>query len=299
MKIGNAKKITALLLALLLAMAALAGCGSGDNTGDDQDGQGDQQGQQEQQNGETGGDTSLQDILDQGEISVAISPDYAPYEYLDLASGEVKGSDIELAKYIAKELGVTLKIEQMNFESCLAAVQSGSCDISTSCLSWTQDRAESMALSEYYNQDASHAQTVLVMKEEADHYKTAADFDGKKIAAQNGTTQWEMTTSQLTGASAEAISVIGDGIMMLLQDKVDGVALPVNVAESYTQTYDEIAIPEFMFDNEEIGNVVATKLGNDALLEKLNEIVKKAEAEGLCKQWLEEATADAQAQGLI
>ncbi len=123
MKIGNAKKITALLLALLLAMAALAGCGSGDNTGDDQDGQGDQQGQQEQQNGETGGDTSLQDILDQGEISVAISPDYAPYEYLDLASGEVKGSDIELAKYIAKELGVTLKIEQMNFESCLAAVQ--------------------------------------------------------------------------------------------------------------------------------------------------------------------------------
>ena len=60
---------------------------------------------------ETGGDaavtdTSLQDILDKGVITVAISPDYAPYEYLDLMTGEIKGSDIVLAQYIADELGV-------------------------------------------------------------------------------------------------------------------------------------------------------------------------------------------------
>lgn len=294
MKTMKMKKWIAFMLVMLLGMTALAGCGGG---GDDQ--QGDDQNDEQQQSGGDAEDTSLQAILDKGEISVAISPDYAPYEYLDLASGEVKGSDIELAKYIADQLGVKLKIEQMNFESCLAATQSGSCDISTSCLSWTPDRAETMALSDYYNKDASHAQTVLVMKDQADNYKKAEDFAGKTVAAQNGTTQWTMTTEQLTDAKAEAISVIGDGIMMLLEGKVDGVAVPITVAESYIENYDQVAIPEFMFDNEEIGNVVATKKGNDALLEKLNEIVNKAESEGLCKQWMDQATEDATAQGLM
>lgn len=290
MKTMSMKKWMALFLVLLLAMTAMVGCG-----GEDEPQGGDVEGNE----GDVTGDTSLQDVLDAGEITCAISPDYAPYEYLDLTTGEVKGSDVKLAQYIADQLGVKLKIEQMSFESCLAAVQSGSVDISTSCLSWDEDRAELMNLSTYYNMDSAHAQTILVMAENADQYKTAEDFKGLKIAAQNGTTQWEMTTTQIPDVKATAISQMNDGLLMLMEGKVDGMATPVDVAKSYVENYPELAIPEFLFDNEEIGNVVATAKGNDALMEKINEIVDQLEGDGMYTQWLAEATEDAAAQGLL
>lgn len=286
MKSLTLKKMFALMMVLVMVLGCFAGCGGGEAEE------------------ETGGDaavtdTSLQDILDKGVITVAISPDYAPYEYLDLMTGEVKGSDIVLAQYIADALGVELKIEQMSFESCLAAVEGGSVDISTSCLSWTPDRADVMNLSSYYNMDSAHAQTVMVLKEDMDKYESMEDFAGLKIAAQNGTTQWTITNEQIPDVEAVAISQMNDGLLMLLEGKVDGMTTPADVAQSYIENYDELAVVDFYFNFEEMGNVVATKKGNDALLEKINEIVEQLEAEGLYAEWIAAAIEDADAQGLL
>ena len=286
MKSLTLKKMFALMMVLVMVLGCFAGCGGGEAEE------------------ETGGDaavtdTSLQDILDKGVITVAISPDYAPYEYLDLMTGEVKGSDIVLAQYIADALGVELKFEQMSFESCLAAVEGGSVDISTSCLSWTPDRADVMNLSSYYNMDSAHAQTVMVLKEDMDKYESMEDFAGLKIAAQNGTTQWTITNEQIPDVEAVAISQMNDGLLMLLEGKVDGMTTPADVAQSYIENYDELAVVDFYFNFEEMGNVVATKKGNDALLEKINEIVEQLEAEGLYAEWIAAAIEDADAQGLL
>ena len=277
------KRFLALFLVGLLVLTTLVGCG-----GNASDGSAD------------GGDNSLQKVLDKGELTCAVSPDYAPYEYLDLMTNEVKGSDIVLAQYIADQLGVNLKIEQMSFETCLAAAQTGSVDICISSLSWKPERAEVMALSDYYNKSSAFFdQTILVRAEDAVQYNVAADFAGKKIAAQNGTTQMEMTTQQIPDVEAIPISLMNDGVLLLMEGKVDGVACQVDVAQSFVDNYDVLAIPEFLFDFEELGNVVATKMGNDSLLEKINEILGQVEADGLYAQWLAEATADARSQGLM
>lgn len=68
---------------------------------------------------------------------LVISPDYAPYEFIDLekmgqGDEQYVGSDIELAKYIADSLGVELVIQPMDFDSVLAAVSEGKCDIAIS-----------------------------------------------------------------------------------------------------------------------------------------------------------------------
>ncbi|MBQ6686110.1 MAG: transporter substrate-binding domain-containing protein, partial [Firmicutes bacterium] len=184
MKSLSMKKLFAMMMVLVLVLSCFAGCGGGEAEE------------------ETGGDevateTSLQDVLDKGVITVAISPDYAPYEYLDLMTGEIKGSDVVMAQYIADQLGVELQIDQMSFESCLAAAELGTSDLAISSLSWSEERAAVMELSSYYNMDTSIAQTILVKADEVDNYKSAEDFAGKKIAAQNGTTQWNLTTSQI------------------------------------------------------------------------------------------------------
>lgn len=50
---------------------------------------------------------SYDDIIESNEISVAVYSDFIPFSYQE--NGQPKGIDIEVAKYIAKELGVTLR----------------------------------------------------------------------------------------------------------------------------------------------------------------------------------------------
>ena len=69
----------------------------------------------------------VEGIIEQGKLYVGVSTDYAPYEFLDLTKeGDEKyvGSDIDLAKAIAKELGLELVIKAMAFDTILGALDS-------------------------------------------------------------------------------------------------------------------------------------------------------------------------------
>ena len=285
MKSNMLKKLLAVMMIIVLVLGCFAGCGGGDAEveGDDQ--------------GEVTGDQSLQSVLDKGELHVAISPDYAPYEYLDLMTGEVKGSDVMFANYIGEKLGVKVVFDQMSFESCLAAVGSNSTDLMISCMGWSAERAESMELSEQYNIHKNIENTILVKAENA-ALATGEDFAGLKIAAQNGSTMYDRAVNELPGAEVQAVSSIADGIMMLQDGKVDGVAMALNVAEEFCGNYDGLGIAEFRFVAEKNGNVVGAPKGDAEIIAKVNEIIAEATEADLFVQWFEEASADAEKQGL-
>ncbi|MBO5666785.1 MAG: transporter substrate-binding domain-containing protein [Firmicutes bacterium] len=285
MKSNMLKKLFAVMMIMVLVLGCFAGCGGGDAE--------EETGNQ----GEATGDQSLQSVLDKGELHVAISPDYAPYEYLDLLTGEVKGSDVMFANYIGEKLGVKVVFDQMSFESCLAAVGSNSTDLMISCMGWSAERAESMELSEQYNIHKNIENTVLVKAENA-AIKTGEEFAGMKIAAQNGSTMYDRAVTELPGAEVQAVSSIADGIMMLQDGKVDGVAMALNVAEEFCGNYEGLGIAEFRFVSEKNGNVVGAPKGDAAIIEAVNEIILEATEADLFVQWFEEASADAQKQGL-
>lgn len=282
MKSLSMKKLFAMLMVLVMVLDCFAGCGGGSA---------------EETGGEETGDMSLQKVLDSGKLHVAVSPDYAPYEYLDLITGEIKGSDIEFSKYIAEQLGVEVVFEQMNFESRLAAGTTGSVDLVITCMGYSPERAESMELSEQYNIHKNIENTILVKAENA-ALATGEDFAGLKIAAQNGSTMYDRAVNELPGAEVQAVSSIADGIMMLQDGKVDGVAMALNVAEEFCGNYDGLGIAEFRFVAEKNGNVVGAPKGDAEIIAKVNEIIAEATEADLFVQWFEEASADAEKQGL-
>ena len=55
---------------------------------------------------------SYDDIIDSKEITIAVYRDFVPFSYQE--NGESKGVDIDVAKYIAKQLGVALKLRWMS-----------------------------------------------------------------------------------------------------------------------------------------------------------------------------------------
>ena len=117
----NMKKLITTLMALMMVLA-LAACGSNDtpaanNGGNDGD------------NAAPTYANALEKIKGEGELHVALSPDFSPMEFVDSSkTGQEQyvGFDVSLAKFIAEELGVSLVIEPMSFDASQTAVYTAS-----------------------------------------------------------------------------------------------------------------------------------------------------------------------------
>ena len=96
-------------------------------------------------------------IQDKGVLTVATSPDFPPFESLE--NGEVAGIEVDILEKIAESLGVTLQIEQMDFESVIPGVQAGKFDVGMSGITITEKRKENVDFSEPY---FLAAQTIVV-----------------------------------------------------------------------------------------------------------------------------------------
>lgn len=226
----------------------------------------------------------LADIQANGKIVVATSPDWPPYEYID-DEGNVTGTDILMVKWMAEQLGVELEIQEMAFDACLAAVGLGDVDMVVAGLTYDEERLNAMELTGIYWNEGD--QGLIVKKGEGAAYNTAAAFDGKTVAAQNGTNQQIMVEEQLTGATLELITKIPDGVNMVKNGRVDALAIPKTVYDSVLAENDDLEVAEFAFDFEG-GNYIASVKGETALAEKIQELIDQINEEGLYQQWVDE-----------
>ena len=243
----------------------------------------------------------LDKILQAGVITCATSPDFAPNEFIDISSGETKyvGCDMELAQYIADSLGVKLEIVPMKFDAIKAAVTTGQVDMAISGLAYTEERAKNMQLSELFgNTDADEGQGIVVLKENADKLKTADDFTGKTILAQNGSVQLDLTTTQLPKANCTPIADVNNGAMEVITGQADGLTLDLAVAKVLITAHKELAISDFKFEYESKGNVIGCTKGETKLVNALNMVVKEVNEKGLYKQWKDKAVELAKSLGV-
>lgn len=234
-------------------------------------------------------DGKLKDILDKGQIVLATSPDYPPSEFVD-DQGNVKGSDIMLAQYIANSLGVDLKVETMDFNAVLTAVDTGKVDIGISGFGYKADRAEQFELSHGYQSSSAAAHhTLLVPAEKADEYKSLADFSGKKIDTQANSLQEMYVTDQIPDADLQKVATLDQAILELQTGKIDAIALDSTTAKNYAETSDGIFVSVYEkngveFDlsqyADESGNVAAVKKGETSLIDAVNQVIDSLATSG-------------------
>lgn len=79
-------------------------------------------------------------------LVMATNAAFPPYEYVE--GKEIIGIDAEIAKLIADDLGKELIIEDMAFDSIIAAVQSGKADIAMAGMTVTEDRKQNINFSD-------------------------------------------------------------------------------------------------------------------------------------------------------
>ena len=275
------KKISKLVCIIMcIAMvAALCACGSSASTPAASDAPA-----SEPQN-------ALEKIKADGVLTVALSPDFSPMEFVDASkSGQDQyvGFDVSLAKYIADYIGVDLTIEAMGFDACQTAVYTATVPISISGWSWTEERAENYNLSDYYYAgDNETEQVLLIRSADADKYKAAEDFAGLDVGAQNASLQMQLVTEQLTDANPITIGDIGTGVLELQNGNIEALAVAKGNASMIISSNPDLAVCswEFGVKAEYEANVVLVTKGEDELLAVVNEALAKAYADGLYGEW--------------
>ena len=240
---------------------------------------------------------ALEQIKADGVLSVALSPDFAPMEFVDSSkSGQEQyvGFDVTLAKYIADYIGVELNVEPMSFDACQTAVYTASVPMSISGYSWTEERAENYELSDYYYAgDNETEQVILIKAGNADKYTTAEDFSGVDVGAQNASLQMQLLTSQLPEANPVTIGDLGTGVLELQSGSIEALAVAQGNAEAIIASNPDLVICAWQFDvaAEYEANVIMITKGETELLNVVNEALAKDYADGLYGPWYEDAKA--------
>ncbi len=94
-----------------------------------------------------------------GELVMATNAYFPPYEYYE--GKEIVGFDIELATAICDKLGYTLKVEDMEFDSIIAAIQSGKADFGAAGMTVDETRLKSVDFTDTY---CTGIQVIVVKK---------------------------------------------------------------------------------------------------------------------------------------
>lgn len=253
------KKLVSLVLAAACVFS-MAACGSSgnDSAGDSQDTA--QTSESEGTDQEDAEDASGEDSGEGGTLIMATNAEFPPYEYHD--GGEIVGIDAEIAQAIADELGMTLEIEDMAFDSIITAVSSGKADMGLAGMTVDPDRQKNVNFSDTY---ATAAQ-VIIVKEDSE---TAGpdDLVGKKIGVQLGTTG-DIYAEDIEDAEIERYNKGMEAVQALQQDKIDAVVIDGEPAKVFVEENEGLKVLDEPLTEEEYAIAIAKD--NDELLEKVN-----------------------------
>ncbi|HGZ3016181.1 TPA: ABC transporter permease subunit [Staphylococcus aureus] len=233
-------------------------------------------------------DQTWEKIKERGELRVGLSADYAPMEFEHTVNGktEYAGVDIDLAKKIAKDNNLKLKIVNMSFDSLLGALKTGKIDIIISGMTSTPERKKQVDFSDSYMMTKN---IMLVKKDKVNEYKDIKDFNNKKVGAQKGTEQEKIAQTEIENASITSLSRLPDVILALKSGKVEGAVVEKPVAEAYLKQNPKLGISNVKFNEEEKDTVIAVPKDSPKLLSQINKTIKEVKDKGLINKYMTNA----------
>lgn len=235
-------------------------------------------------------DTSLQKVKDKGTLVVGTSADYAPFEFPIVKNGkkQITGYDILIAKQIAKDMGVKLKIENTEFSSLISDLKGDKIDLILSGMTDTPAREKQVAFSKSYYTVNNY---LLVRKADANKFNTKADTKSAQIGAQQASTQEDIAKAQTSG------NVVTEGLVTSLTTelqagKLDGVVVESEIADNYVKNYpDKYAKAKLQLKTPKADQHLsaAGRKGDKKLMKQVNKTITKMQKNGQMDKVLQQA----------
>ena len=259
------KKILALILAMVMLVACFASCGdAADNTASNDD---------------AAKDSDLAYIQDKGTLIVGIT-DFEPMDYKEDGSDEWTGFDAELARLVGKELGVTVEFQEINWKMKETELSSKTIDCIWNGLTWDEERAENMSLTDYY---MLNRQVLVVATKNADKYTSVDSLDGANVAAESGSAGESVITESLTSSNYIEKDAQIDVLTELIMGTVDAGVIDYVMANYLINkegsSFAGLTIVENALTTQDEYYSIAFRKGSDVTA-KVNAILKDLKADG-------------------
>ena len=264
------KKMMMIALSAVMVLA-LAACGGGSSSDSE------------------GG--KLAAIQEKGKIVVCTDAAWAPFEYIG-EGGQPTGIDIEIAQYIADQLGVELEVSNIAFDTIPTALVNGDADLALACITITDERKEQMAFTDPY----TSVQQYMVVTADSD-IDAMDDLAGKMIGTHLGTTgdflvSDEVDSGVLAGSGAQnnQYKALPDAAEELKSGTLSAIVCDSVLAENLVKANGDAlkCFPVVYADGTEaeVENIgAAMAQGDDEFTAKINEIIQELVANGQIDEW--------------
>ena len=165
-------------------------------------------------------ESRLDAVIKQGFVRVGTTGDYKPFTYLNPATGQFEGIDIDLAKSLGKALGVEVRFVRTAWPKLMADFEADAFDIAMGGVSVNLDRQKKGLFSIPYLTDGK---TPIARCADKDKYQTLEQIDrpGVRVIVNPGGTNQRFAQANLKRAQ---VTVYDDNVTIfdqIAQGKAD------------------------------------------------------------------------------
>lgn len=229
---------------------------------------------------EQGSSGKVAEIIERDTLLVGTTGDYRPLSFRE-EDGTYWGFGIEMAKEMAKSLGVEIKFVQTSWPTLTADVlaEPQMFDLAIGGITITDARRETMLMSEGY---LANGKTILCRAAEADRFRTLEDLDKPevRVMVNPGGLNEKFAKANLTHATIIVHQKNEEIPALVAEGEADVMITEITEAPYYVQTDPRLAAPLLgqPFTHGEIG--VLMQKGQEDLLQTVNSTIRRMKSDG-------------------
>lgn len=227
---------------------------------------------------------TVADIKKKGEITIGMLVDFPPYGTMN-TSNQPDGYDADVAKLLAKDLGVKLNLVPVTGPNRIPFLLTNKLDLLVASLAITPERAKQVQFSNPYA-----AATIVLYGDKKANIKAPADLKGKRVGVARASTQdVALTAVAPEGTEIRRFDDDASGMQALISGQVDAIGASTTVAAQIAKRVPANTFEDkFILRQQQMG--VAMRPDQAELLKTVNDFVAKNSANGelnkLYQKWL-------------
>lgn len=210
-------------------------------------------------------------------LIVGTEPEFPPFEFVDKATKQIVGFDMDLMDAVAKAAGYEgIQVQPFAFDTLIAALEQKKIDVIAAGMTITPERAQKVNFSEPYYDAAQ----VIVVADKTSGLTQIDDLKEKRVAVQLGTTG-DIMAGKVMGErnpNLKQFTKYNEVFTELRLGRVDAVVVDMPVAQNYVKRMPGMKISSAPMSQEQFGFAIAKD--NPALAKKLNDGLKAIRADG-------------------
>ncbi|MGY0373756.1 ABC transporter substrate-binding protein [Clostridium sp. JNZ J1-5] len=279
------RKMTAVMLTIIMCLGlTLVGCGS--KTANDKE---NNKQETQQKDGANQSQSKVDQIKKAGKLVLGTCADYPPYEFHTMKDGkdQIVGFDIEIAKEIAKDLGVQLEIKDMDFDGLIPSLKTGKIDLVISGMTPTAARMKEVDFSKIY---LKADQSVIVRAEDKEKFNTLESLAPVKVGAQTSSIQEKIAKEQIKSTKVTSLGKVTELVLSLKTKKVDAIVIEYPVAKAYVAQEKGLALSNVKVQDPDGGSAVGVQKGSKDLVEIVNKTIDRLLSEDKINKFIDAAS---------